>query len=260
MMAQTTLRFLAGSLGLGFAVVVASAGCEVPPQNTVPASTAQSTTVAPPDQPSEHSAAAAAGQQVEALVAPPDGGMVAAAGRPQGNDQGQGKGKEKGQGQGKPAPARQEAEPRDIAEHAFPPTIPDTKWHQDAWLQDGCLRCHETGVEGAVRVRHVDMPPILLTAKCRTCHVFIPGSKPRLREPAASPFDDNAFPPMIPASVSHGAAWWKDDCLLCHEGGLRGAPIVRHEGMPTRLLTAKCRTCHVQVRAVEAQQGLGTGW
>ncbi|MAE67847.1 MAG: hypothetical protein CMJ18_26635 [Phycisphaeraceae bacterium] len=140
--------------------------------------------------------------------------------------------------------------------NAFPPTLPDTEWHQDAWIRHDCMRCHETGVGEAPTVVHRGMPPILLVAKCRTCHVIAPGSKPRGAKRAAQPnkglFNANAFPPMIPASGSHRRTWRRDDCLLCHEDGLRGAPIVRHKGMPGILLKSKCRSCHVQVRSIEA--------
>lgn len=146
----------------------------------------------------------------------------------------------------------------DIAGHEFPPTIPDTPSHQNSWELPSCLRCHETGVQGAAVVKHKGMPKILLSAKCRTCHVFIPGSKPRPKPATDSLFEENAFPPMIPASSSHKQAWWKDDCLLCHEDGLRGAPKVVHNGMPRLLLRAKCRTCHVQVRTVSAEQQGGS--
>jgi len=142
-----------------------------------------------------------------------------------------------------------------FADNAFPPTIPDTEWHQNAWLELDCLRCHETGVGEAAIVVHADMPAILLTAKCRSCHVLIPGSAPKEKPPTtreeAQPFLANAFPPMMPNSESHGAAWTKDDCLLCHETGIRRAPVVKHEDLPAILLEAKCRSCHVQVRAVE---------
>lgn len=139
-------------------------------------------------------------------------------------------------------------------DHAFPPTIPDTEWHQKAWWESNCLRCHETGVGDAPMVVHEKMPQILLSAKCRSCHVLIPGSAPRKKpeETRRSPFDDNAFPPMIPNSESHNRAWTKDDCLLCHDSGICDAPVVRHEGLPKILMTAKCRSCHVQVRAVES--------
>lgn len=137
--------------------------------------------------------------------------------------------------------------------NAFPPTLSDSEWHQDAWRQDDCLRCHETGVGEAPPVQHEGMPGVLLTAKCRSCHVMVPGSAPiPSAVPEDSSFAANAFPPMIPASKSHLTTWTKDDCLLCHDSGLGGAPKVKHEGMPAILRTAKCRTCHVQVRAVEA--------
>ncbi len=137
--------------------------------------------------------------------------------------------------------------------NSFPPIIPDTDWHQDAWLLNDCLRCHETGVEDAPMLRHTGLPPIALHAKCRTCHVLIPGAEPRER-PAleASIFDDNAFPPMMPASEYHEGAWLIDDCLLCHEDGILGATKLVHQDLPLLLKRAKCRTCHVQVRAIDA--------
>ena len=94
---------------------------------------------------------------------------------------------------------------------------------------------------------------MLLRAKCRTCHVLIPGSKPRMKplQEMSPKFDASAFPPMIPASSYHAEAWTRGDCLLCHEAGIKGAPVVVHKDMPALLLRSKCRTCHVQVRAVE---------
>lgn len=138
--------------------------------------------------------------------------------------------------------------------NAFPPVIPDTEWHQEAWLRDDCLRCHETGVGEAPQIVHEGMAPILLKAKCRSCHVFIEGTPAPPQEEKASRFDANAFPPMIPASGSHRTAWVKDDCLLCHESGNSGAPVVVHDGMPDLLLQAKCRSCHVQIRSDEASR------
>jgi len=138
----------------------------------------------------------------------------------------------------------------DFADFAFPPTVSDVEYHKDAWYKDDCLRCHETGVGDATAVEHEGMAPILLTAKCRSCHLLIPGQKPIEPRPA----DDDAlfalyaFPPMIPASDSHKEAWLDDNCLLCHETGVRDAPIVRHKDLPPVLLKAKCRSCHVQVR------------
>ncbi len=139
-----------------------------------------------------------------------------------------------------------------FAADAFPPTLSDTKYHRGAWQRNDCLRCHETGVGDAPRVRHRGMASILLKAKCRSCHVLIRGQKPRPKresEAAQEGYAANAFPPMIPDSDSHRAVWTKDNCLLCHESGVKGAPIVRHRGMPPILLKAKCRSCHVQVRA-----------
>jgi len=138
--------------------------------------------------------------------------------------------------------------------NAFPPVIPDTDWHQEAWLRDDCTRCHETGVGDAPQIVHEGMAPILMQAKCRSCHVFIEGTPAPPPEEKTSQFNANAFPPMIPASGSHRTAWVKDDCLLCHEEGNSGAPIVVHEGMPDVLLQAKCRSCHVQIRSDEASK------
>ncbi len=67
-------------------------------------------------------------------------------------------------------------------------------------------------------------------------------------------FDEHAFPPMLPNSRSHVNTWTSTDCLHCHEDGLKGAPVTKHasEHMPRLLLKANCRTCHVQVRAIES--------
>ena len=155
-----------------------------------------------------------------------------------------------------PTASGDERTPRFIP-NAFPPVLPDTDRHQRAWLRDDCMRCHETGVELAPMVKHAGMPDILLTAKCRSCHVLIPGTPvppPKPVDPSVRKFADFAFPPMIPASGSHRDTWMRDDCLLCHEDGTKGAPIIKHEGMPRILLEAKCRSCHVQVRSVEASE------
>lgn len=155
-----------------------------------------------------------------------------------------------------PAPGPADEDPV-FAANAFPPVLPDTERHQRAWLRDDCLNCHETGVEAAPIVVHADLPSILLGAKCRTCHVLIPGTPVPPKAPPTpeeEQFAVNAFPPMIPASGSHSQAWVRDDCMLCHEDGTHGAPILKHEGLPRLLLQAKCRTCHVQVRAVEASE------
>jgi hypothetical protein len=137
--------------------------------------------------------------------------------------------------------------------NAFPPTISDTTWHRDASYDSRCLRCHETGVADAPELKHEGLPAVLLTAACRSCHVRIPGSQPppaQATQEGPVPFLATAFPPMIPSSASHRHTWTRDDCLMCHESGTNRAPLVRHEGLPRLLLTAKCRTCHVQVRAM----------
>jgi len=66
---------------------------------------------------------------------------------------------------------------------------------------------------------------------------------PAQLEPTPSPSD------TIPMGLAHIPT--SNSCLLCHETGIKGAPIIQHEGLPGILLTAKCRSCHVQVRAGE---------
>jgi hypothetical protein len=146
-------------------------------------------------------------------------------------------GKESGKGQ-------------EYAPNAFPPVVSDVDYHKGAWMKNDCLRCHETGVGEATEVEHKDMPDILLTAKCRSCHLLIRGQLPiEKKKSADDKYAINAFPPMIPASVSHKDSWTNDSCLLCHEGGgVKNAPVVKHKDMPKLLLKAKCRSCHVQVR------------
>jgi len=142
----------------------------------------------------------------------------------------------------------------EFADYAFPPTIPDTDWHRDAWEVNDCLRCHETGVNDATVVQHAGMPDILLAAKCRSCHVLIPGdTSVRDRDTGEEPFfNENAFPPMMPISENHLNAWTIKDCLLCHETGVGDAPKLVHKDLPRIYLKVKCRTCHVQVRSIES--------
>lgn len=148
----------------------------------------------------------------------------------------------------------------DFEDNAFPPTVSDSKWHQNAWQKNDCLRCHETGVGDAPEVAHLGMSSLLLEAKCRTCHVLIPGEKPHESAKARAlgkveedvGYADFAFPPSIPVSGSHTSAWLKDDCMLCHETGLSGAPKVVHKRVPLIALQGKCRTCHVQPRVLDA--------
>jgi len=136
-----------------------------------------------------------------------------------------------------------------FASAAFPPTLTDRDWHESAWVVNNCMDCHETGVGDAVRVRHIGLPAIALASSCRTCHTVEPGKlNPTVHEEPTL-FASNAFPPMIPNNSNHRDAWRKDSCLLCHQSGIRGAPIVRHAGMAKLLLETKCRTCHVQVRS-----------
>ncbi|MCP5020776.1 MAG: hypothetical protein GY930_03275 [bacterium] len=58
-----------------------------------------------------------------------------------------------------------------FARNAFPPTLPNDKDHQGAWLRDDCLKCHQGGIARAPKVQHEGMSSILLEAQCRTCHV-----------------------------------------------------------------------------------------
>ena len=139
--------------------------------------------------------------------------------------------------------------------NAFPPTLSDTDYHEDAWVRLDCLRCHETAVGEAPPLVHEGMTSLLLEAKCRTCHVVEPGRLPNPHEADPGPFLANSFPPMIPASASHPAAWGKDDCRMCHDTGVRGAPLMEHKNLPPILQTAKCRTCHVQVRVLDVSDG-----
>lgn len=135
-----------------------------------------------------------------------------------------------------------------FASDAFPPMLPMDEHHAEAWLRDDCLMCHEEGVLGAPPIRHRGMSPVLKTASCRSCHVAA--------DPDAGPLTDmlgneriqfapDAFPPTLPSDENHAGAWLRTDCLQCHEGGILGAPKVRHEGMSRWLLEASCRTCHI---------------
>jgi len=52
---------------------------------------------------------------------------------------------------------------------------------------------------------------------------------------------------VLPDDESHADAWFRTDCLDCHERGRDDAPVVYHVGMSELLLAARCRTCHVSV-------------
>ena len=133
---------------------------------------------------------------------------------------------------------------------AFPPTIPDRgEWHREAWFVNDCLDCHETGVQGAPQIRHTGLPEIALQSKCRTCHVLIPGNIEFTPDAKDLEFASWAFPPMMPNNYKHIQAWGERNCMMCHEDGTLGAPVVKHDGLPEITLIAKCRTCHVQVRS-----------
>ncbi|HEB60943.1 MAG TPA: hypothetical protein ENJ06_03865 [Phycisphaeraceae bacterium] len=153
-------------------------------------------------------------------------------------------------------PVADEIDPQTgFAENAFPPTIPDREWHRKAWVTNDCLRCHETGVKNAPIVRHKGMSPLLLKAKCRSCHILIPGDTTVKEIPQEeSQFASDAFPPMMPNTENHLNAWTIKDCLMCHERGIGGATVVKHKGLPALYLKVKCRTCHVQVRAIDADE------
>jgi len=58
-------------------------------------------------------------------------------------------------------------------------------------------------------------------------------------------FASFAFPPTLPRDDYHVNAWLRKDCIMCHETGIAGAPVVHHRGMSSALLGAQCRTCHV---------------
>jgi hypothetical protein len=62
-----------------------------------------------------------------------------------------------------------------------------------------------------------------------------------------SGFAEHAFPPTLSDTDYHRDAWLVLDCMDCHEEGIADAPLVQHRGMPERLLTAQCRTCHVLI-------------
>ncbi len=135
-----------------------------------------------------------------------------------------------------------------FAMNAFPPMLPETEHHMDAWLRNDCLVCHEEGVVGAPVVRHRGMSRMLLKANCRTCHVFPDADAGPLTNLAGEEiqvFEANAFPPTLPVDDSHSQAWMRKDCLMCHQWGAEGAPKVRHYGMSTLLLEANCRSCHL---------------
>jgi|GEM_PF-1353114 len=135
-----------------------------------------------------------------------------------------------------------------FAGNAFPPMLPKTEHHENAWLRDDCLLCHEQGLTGAPVVQHRGMSALLAEANCRTCHVAADPSAGPLTNMAGEEvieFLVDAFPPALPVDNSHSNAWLRKDCLSCHLYGVQGASQVRHHGMSELLLEANCRSCHV---------------
>ena len=65
----------------------------------------------------------------------------------------------------------------DFAPGAFPPTLSATEYHQRAWSRTDCMTCHETGVQNAPKIKHVSVPDIAKSSKCRTCHVVAAAPK-----------------------------------------------------------------------------------
>jgi cytochrome c5 len=98
---------------------------------------------------------------------------------------------------------------------------------------------------------------LLTAAACQsdepTAFGLGPGGLPQeASAPRTSPVDadgrwfaEDAFPPPLPGDESHGNAWGRSDCLLCHDLGIRSAPRVKHRGMPAILRSAQCRSCHL---------------
>ncbi len=169
-----------------------------------------------------------------------------------------------GEGNGDVAQAQQVSNPETFTafeQDAFPPLLPNTEDHANAWTNDNCLMCHENGVGQAPKIVHKDMSLILLKARCRTCHLWIPMDendfegesfeKPAANRVMVDGFTDNAFPPLLPGDEVHAGAWLKSDCMFCHEKGVRESPVVEHAGMSDILLQARCRSCHLPAEQEE---------
>jgi hypothetical protein len=60
----------------------------------------------------------------------------------------------------------------------FPPTLSDMDYHALSWIRTDCLTCHEKGMMDAPVTEHKSLAEEAKQAKCRSCHVFISGSKP----------------------------------------------------------------------------------
>ena len=57
-----------------------------------------------------------------------------------------------------------------------------------------------------------------------------------------SKFAAHAFPPTLSDVDYHQNAWEVIDCMDCHADGIADAPLVVHQGLPERLMTAQCRS------------------
>jgi cytochrome c553 len=108
-----------------------------------------------------------------------------------------------------------------------PPDIP-----HDLVGREDCLMCHKMGIAFAPRIpeNHVGLPAEL----CRTCHQAAAlGELPPEETRVAG-----IMPPQVPHSIEG-----RDDCRLCHETGVGGAP----QFPPDHVDRANevCLVCHV---------------
>ena len=65
-----------------------------------------------------------------------------------------------------------------ILRRCLPPVLSDMDYHKNSWNRTDCMTCHEAGVQEAPKLRHVSVPDLAKDAKCRTCHVLVPGQAP----------------------------------------------------------------------------------
>jgi len=76
------------------------------------------------------------------------------------------------------APPTAENQAVEYPADAFPPVLPADRNHasgEGSWMQETCLDCHREGINGAPKVKHEGMAPILLEGKCRSCHTTSAG-------------------------------------------------------------------------------------
>ncbi len=62
---------------------------------------------------------------------------------------------------------------------------------------------------------------------------------------AGDEFAAGAFPPTLSDKEYHQRHWTRNDCLTCHETGVKGAPKMKHTSLPPLAKEVKCRSCHV---------------